>query len=836
MGLNVLMNRFADPTVCPDCRTTLPPDPDRCPSCALPLRNASAAELFSTLQHADSLLQRLRSQPVTPHINQQVTPPLTTVLTTTTANVPAYPASGLEPRPSSRRRRGLHGSSVPSILLGLGALCLLAASVIFLAVAWSWLGVGGRTAVLVALTAVAAGAGVWWSLRGLRVAGESLTVVALGLLTLDLFGARNAGWLGAAADSGFTVLVGAVLVVAGVALTLAARTTTRLVVGPQLIAALAVLITYIGLRDALGADLWISVIAVGVVAALALTARSDLTALPPMAPLSWALVGVTVVLWLSLLGGGLESVPTPITVTALWSGASWALLAAAAYLAAPALIPALRSTAPFWVGASAILMTFTAALPALELSADGLMVTSLVVVAVWVVVASALPGTWSWAARIPALAAALPTTVGLAVLVAEAAARLGSPAPPYSDTIGASLGTADTVLSPWLLLPAAALLTWVGLLIVADAVAVTRSRVALAAAFVAAVGGVLTLSLFPVPIWTVVLALASVATALVLGAAHRQDRAAPALAVLAGPVSVTALIVARPSAGLLTLTGLVFAAVAAHAALNGRTTWVQRLGHLTTPAGLAIGLYGAGEIADLSETYRAATVVLVLGLAAVLRPRADLEISAALFGAIISGVAVFGLEGGAGPLALLLTLGGALITISALLNPERRMLGWVGGGLLAAATWVRLADIGVGTPEAYTLPSAIALLAVGGWQLSRNPSTGTTRLLGPGLVLATLPSLLWSLSDPTSLRAVVLGVACLSLALGGAALRWNSPLAVGASVGALLVLIELAPYAVQTPQWVLIGLAGTALTTVGVTWESRMQDVRHAGAYLSRLR
>ncbi|WP_460809312.1 SCO7613 C-terminal domain-containing membrane protein [Nocardioides salsibiostraticola] len=800
------------------------------------MRNATAAELFSTLQHADSLLERLRSLPVTQPVTQPVTPPLTPTLTTTTANVAAYPASDLDPLPSSRRRPGLHGSSVPSILLGLGALCLLAASVIFLAVAWSWLGVGGRTAVLVALTVAAAGAGVWWSRRGLRVAGESLTIVALGLLTLDLFGAENAGWLGAAADSWFPVLVGASLAVAGVALTLGARTTSTLLVGPQLIAALGVLLTYVGLRDALGADLWISAIAVGVVAGLALTARSGLAALPPLPPLAWALVGVTVVLWSSLLGGGLEAVPTPITVAALWSGAGWALLAAAAYLAAPALIPALRSTAPFWVGASAILVTFTVALPAFELSADGLMVTALVAVAVWVVVASVLPGTWSWAARIPALAAALPATVGLAVLVAEAATRLGSPAAPYSATIGASLGATDTELSPWLLLPAAALVTWVGLQIVADAVAVTRSRVTMAAASVAAAGGVLTLSLFPVPIWTVVLALASVATALVLVAAPRQDRVAPAFAVLAGPVFMTALIVARPSAGLLTITAFVLAATAAHAAVNGRTTWVARLGHLTAPAGLAIGLYGAGEIADLSETYRAVVVVLVLGLAAVLRPRADLEISAALFGAIISGVAVFGLEGGAGPLALLLTLGGALITISALLNPERRMLGWVGGGLLAAATWVRLADIGVGTPEAYTLPSAIALLAVGGWQLSRNPVTSTTRLLGPGLVLATLPSLLWSLSDPTSLRAVVLGVACLSLALGGAALRWNSPLVVGASVGALLVLIELAPYAVQTPQWVLIGLAGAALTAVGVTWESRMQDVRHAGAYLGRLR
>jgi hypothetical protein len=35
---------------------------------------------------------------------------------------------------------------------------------------------------------------------------------------------------------------------------------------------------------------------------------------------------------------------------------------------------------------------------------------------------------------------------------------------------------------------------------------------------------------------------------------------------------------------------------------------------------------------------------------------------------------------------------------------------------------------------------------------------------------------------------------------------------------------------------VLIGLAGAVLIATGVTWESRMRDLRHAAAYLGRLR
>ena len=46
---------------------------------------------------------------------------------------------------------------------------------------------------------------------------------------------------------------------------------------------------------------------------------------------------------------------------------------------------------------------------------------------------------------------------------------------------------------------------------------------------------------------------------------------------------------------------------------------------------------------------------------------------------------------------------------------------------------------------------------------------------------------------------------------------------------------ELTPYAADVPQWVLIGIAGTLLTVVGITWEHRMRDVRYAAGYLRRL-
>ena len=139
-------------------------------------------------------------------------------------------------------------------------------------------------------------------------------------------------------------------------------------------------------------------------------------------------------------------------------------------------------------------------------------------------------------------------------------------------------------------------------------------------------------------------------------------------------------------------------------------------------------------------------------------------------------------------------------------------------------------------PEAYTLPTALVLVAVGLHRIWRDPGTSTDTLL-PGLSLATIPSLLWVIAvDPVSPRAVLLGAACLAFLLAGSQLRWSTPLVVGAVVGGLLVLREVAPYAEATPRWVLIGLAGTVLTVVGVTWERRVVELREAAAYLGRLR
>ena len=296
------------------------------------------------------------------------------------------------------------------------------------------------------------------------------------------------------------------------------------------------------------------------------------------------------------------------------------------------------------------------------------------------------------------------------------------------------------------------------------------------------------------------------------------------------------LVLAFPSA-VLTLLVLGEITLLAAYVLVRRPGQAASVAGLVLPAALAGFLWTAGHLLDVPYDRCSLATLLALGLlrcrAAPVRGGGWPRPLAVLLGACI------GIPVASDPsvsLAVHLTVAGALVTASALRHRDHRPLAWVGGLLLASATWVRLYDVGVHAPEAYTLPTAVVLLVVGLHRLRRDPQTGTMPALLAGLSLATVPTLLWALVDPLSPRAVVIGLVCLVLLLGGSALRWTAPVLVGWLGGAALVLRELAPYAERTPQWVIIGAAGVVLIASGITWEARVRDLRQAAAYLGRLR
>ncbi len=186
--------------------------------------------------------------------------------------------------------------------------------------------------------------------------------------------------------------------------------------------------------------------------------------------------------------------------------------------------------------------------------------------------------------------------------------------------------------------------------------------------------------------------------------------------------------------------------------------------------------------------------------------------------------------------SVLLAVGGAVVSAHAVSHSSRRRAGWIGSVLVAGSTWLRLVDAGIDVPEAYTLPSALGLLAFGLWRVRQDPDVSTRRALGPGLYLAITPSLLVAWTDPDSGRAALLLVACLVLVLLGTRLRWSEPLLVGAIAGTVMLLREAAPLLSGGPQWIPFVLAGLLLGLVALTWEARTADVRRAAAYLGRLR
>jgi hypothetical protein len=177
-------------------------------------------------------------------------------------------------------------------------------------------------------------------------------------------------------------------------------------------------------------------------------------------------------------------------------------------------------------------------------------------------------------------------------------------------------------------------------------------------------------------------------------------------------------------------------------------------------------------------------------------------------------------------LPICLTVGGAALVAVGLVRADRSLVKIAGGLLLVAATWSRLLSQDVGTVEWYTMPTALVLCALGVWRIRTHPDASTVFSLTPGLTLLLLPSLVATLPEPTSLRALLLGIGSMAVLLAGAALRWAAPLIAGSLTLLVLAVVNVAPYANAIPRWVLFGVAGAALLYLGVTWERRLRNAR----------
>jgi hypothetical protein len=816
--------RYADPDLCPDCRSDLPRGVTTCPTCALPVRHPLAVELFATLTRADALVAQLRALPVaTPAVPAPAAP-----------SAPAPPPPPPPPAAAAPRPSGAVGvSAVPKILLGLGAMCLLVAAIVFLAVSWSLLGVGGRTAVLLTLTAAATGGALLLNRYQLRIAGEAMSVVALGMLGLDVLGAHAAGWFGDSSSGWAVAAGGAVMALGGTGLALPRFGDQPRLVAPQVFVGVGYLIGWSGMLAATDHELLVGHALVVLGAAVTWLSR---TALPVRA---WSVGIATSVVWgLTALIGVVLAFTEP-TLDAVWvdDGAGWSLLASAATLLAPGLVLKRRELVVGGGSIGALLVTLALITPSVDESALVAGAVTLAVTAAWVAAYRLLPGSLRQVAMAPAAIGSLALLAFDAVAGLVALTRIldiGSDRP-----FRVVLDDPHPVTEPLLTVPS----TLVPLVLLAFLLPARADRPAppwwRAGALVGGVSAVVTLASYDVALALVVTALGLVAIASMLMAlvgpvastARQTGFGIVGLAVAAGGV-----VLALPSTPIIAVASGIVLGIALVAHFLGGTAALRGVAAVIISPALAILVWSAGVANEVDAAMLGVPLLVLLGALAIARPQLEVEVPAVLVALVAVPPAILAANDVADSLALHLVVAGALLSASALLHPSRRSLVWAAAPVFALASWVWLGGRGVDEPEPYTLPLAAALVVLGLVHLRRNPDATTEVALLPGLLLGTVPSLVWVLGEPLSLRALVLGGTCLALTIAGAALRWSAPLLVGSVVGGIVVLREIGPYASEVPQWVWIGLAGALLTTIGITWERRLLEVRQAVGMLGRLR
>ncbi|MER6175015.1 hypothetical protein [Streptosporangium sp. NPDC001681] len=212
---------------CPECAAPLTGTYERCPSCALPLRGPVAAELWQLdgalaglrTREAELLLRRDHLLGLLGEERTRLVgggPPIRQTSQATREPAPGEPSrpaplaslsgppgggggAGLPERPGAAPGPGrdLSPRAVQSLLLGAGGLLLVVAAVVFTVVSWGSMGLGGRAAVLAAVTGLTFAAPVLLVRRGLVATAETIALFGVALLFLDGYAAWRTGLAGA---------------------------------------------------------------------------------------------------------------------------------------------------------------------------------------------------------------------------------------------------------------------------------------------------------------------------------------------------------------------------------------------------------------------------------------------------------------------------------------------------------------------------------------------------------------------------------------------------------------------------------------------------------------
>ena len=844
---------FARPVLtCPDCQATLTGEP-ACAACGLPLQGPRAARLWQVdmrlaaldgerealLVERAQLLAGLRNPEAAPAYAGPAQP--YAVTTTLRTHPPqSAPASTKQRAP----RKETDPRAVQNTLLAIGGLLLAIAAIVFTAVTYERLGAGGRAVVLLTVTAAAGYAGPLLLARKLTASAETTTAVTLVLAALDCYGLRTLGLGDQLEGSSFTAWAAGALAVlsAGYAAAVQVRLARIAAVGLAQLPPLALLLTY----DASAGT------AAFVLAALAVV---DLVALLLTRPTGGSAVqGRWPEARTTALVAGVGAAATGILVAAGSAfadndrtGAVALLLYAVLAGTASTLVRPLR--APLSGGAVVLL-----GLAGLGLALDQLTNTQLPLVGAAVALlavgaAALLPRDWRPGPVWGALVVATGATASQAKPVLEALLLPFSwLADPWTVATGLGAREALTPNEAWSgTVVTLVVLAATAAVVIGAGATLQRLTTALPPAAVLVVVSAVLLPLGLATSFPAALALLLVVgVAAFVGAAvvQRSDLRLAAVGAGTGALLIAcgwALADQTATLVVLPLAAAAFAAVSLRPLAREAVAGCTALAAALATSELA----AAGAARDLASDQIGALLLvapaLLVGGAALLArtgpaPAGRAHAGPAPAGKVMrrgsleavavgaAGVAVALTATDAGWLTWSLALTG-LLALAVALQPDRRQVAYAGTLLLAASSWVRLADTDITAPEPYVVPLALVALTLGHLRRRREPSVRSFPAYGPGLSLGLVPSLLASLTDDNLTRPLLLGLVALAILLLGARGRLQAPLAFGAGVLAVDALHLLAPYAAALPRWLPLLAAGVAVVSIGATYEKRRQDL-----------
>lgn len=804
---------------CPACGTPFAwPPTARCVRCGADLAGPAARRVFDLDREAAAVRQQ-REEAV-----------LALRATAVVAGPPDLPPPARPPTPVPGARGGLR----PQVFLAAaGAVLLLAAAVVFIAVTWpTWPG-SVQAAFIAALTVAGAVAARAAADRALPVTADALGVLTMAVAGYSLLAARREGLVG---------------------LETVDATLWWSIVAAVLAAAARPLAAWAGLRDTprrFGAVA--AVVAVG-------SGLSWLFETVPVEETGAVLVAAMPMLALALLlhgrwvlrdgdwcrhvarvaPAGLLAAAAVGTGLLPLDGTGLGAVTVAAGVGLPLLVRArqARPADPWTFGGLAVAVVWVAQLATFLLrdvtgwfgfERPGLVVFSVAAVAVGLAGRTWLRPGGDWRAPVlvgagatllPAVLWTLRTWAWRSEIVVRV---LEEPLAGWPDAT--ALRATDLAL-------VAVAVVGTTLLVAELRTAATRTYAAVAGGVAVVVAVVAAAAAGIVPMATPLVVVG--AAAVVAGAVWERDT------VRWAPVAVTELAVVGAALVDVELFALATGVVAAH------LLWVaaRRRSQLTAGAGVAAGLAAVAATSDalgwatptttLLTTAVAGAVLVVAQFTPACRPWRATPTDVVVLGAVLLATATAALAGHPTTVAVQLSVLAVAAAVHAF-RPGRGWAVWLSSLAVSGAVWTLLGDRGVEVVEAYTLPSAVALAAAGAWRL-HTTATSSWAACWPACCMASLPTLGVLLDGPDPVRVLLLTAGAVVVALLGHWRRLAALLVAGSVVAIVTSLLQLYDWSAHLPRWVTFGALGALLIWTSATYEAQLQRARGLRLHLAGLR